>query len=286
MNLKRMGIFVWVLVLLFSCAACGTPSEESPSSEHLGEKSDEETIDLLLKGYQGLNYPAVSYEAEYVFSLSGINVSVRSEVAVKGTDVSSSTETTVGETVVNHSFVYADGILYLNASGTKIKGEAPSAEVQASLDAQLPFVVKDTGLFRKQSLLRSEDGSCLVVLSDPSVDVTEQLNLSTVSSDSESEDSGEESSGPLFTETSDFYVSLSFSASGDLEKMTVGGNVTFVEDGLESQMSMRVVYRILSTDASQISVTVPEDGDSYVSTELDDSSTSSETTEDSETQDS
>lgn len=281
--LKKSLLLVLILVLALSLVACGAPEEEAPTSESLPGMTDEATVNYLLGKYKGLNFPAVSYEVSSLFHLEGLDIRTEAEVSVKGGDFAAFTETTVGDVAVNYNFRYVQGILYVEALGAKVKGPASAEEAQSALDRQLPFVAEDLGIFRRKDLLRSEDGSCLVVLSDPSVDVTSLLNLSAVASREEaSQDASEEDTGIRFTKTKDFYLSLSFSSEGALQKMAVGGEVTVLDEGAESQMKMEVVYKILSTDAAQIAVTVPEDGDEYQAADSSEPESPSDNTDDSD----
>ena len=280
MKLKSTLALVLGLILLVSFGACSYELPLAPSTEQLQGMSDEETVTYLLSNFKGLDLPAVSYEMKAEYTLADTVVLLTAQVARKGDNLSVATQTSVGDVSVPYSFTYVGGILYAEALGVKVKGPAALTEAEAALQQQLPFTAENLGMFGQKTLLRSEDGSCHVVLSDPTVDVTGLLNLSAVAKDSEDVPETEDPSvetGIRFTKTTDFYVSLSFSPSSVLQKMTVGGDVTVLDNGVELQMKMEVTYRILSTDPAQISVAAPADADQYQQAETD-----TESSEDSE----
>lgn len=266
---KKILFLLMALVMVFSLCACNGGAQDPSAEPSMPQLSDEETIDYLLEKYEGLNYPAVSYDLSASFSVEEQEIRMTGQVAVKNESLSLKTTTAVGETSVDYRCVYVDGMLYVDALGVKMKSPATADQAGSVLENQQFFDLEDTDIFRDRTLLRSEDGSFLVVLSLPSEDVLSLLNLSSVLSAEEGEEI-------RFTKTSDFYVSLAFSPEGNFQKMTVGGTVTVTDNGVETSLEMEVVTRILSVDPAEITVTAPEDADLYLLVENETPSTDSE----------
>jgi len=206
-----------------------------------------------------------------------MDINLKSTVSLAGDGMAASCETKVLDTTVAQEMVYVDGTLYVSALGVNVKGPATEAEARKALEAMQVRIPDDNlGAFSQKTLLRSEDGSCRVILSEPTVDLLSLLNFShLIAQEDGTEDApaeGEEAVLPeeeslRFTKISDVYLSLAFSAEGTLTGMELGGDVTCLQNGVESLMTLKVTYKILSTDPAQVQVAPPADGDSYADAE-------------------
>ena len=96
MKLKKILSLLLSLSLVFSFAACSQEEPETPKKDLTGLK-DEEVIEELLSGYEGLQFSAATYEANLRCSYGGNEISVSSKVSVKGEDFSLASATTLGE---------------------------------------------------------------------------------------------------------------------------------------------------------------------------------------------
>lgn len=271
MNKKKLLCFCLALAALFSLVSCAA----APETPSLQGKSDAETVAELLAGYKGLDLPAVSYEMVARYDVAGEKISSTASVSVVGDHCSVDSETVAEGVSVPYGFVYVDGILYVNALGVRVKGAATAEDADKAFGQQVPFLLKDTELFATRTLLRSEQGDYQVVLSDPKSDMTSLLNLSSVLK------AGEGEEAPRLLRTSDFYVTLGFSAQGALQKVTVGGDVTFLSGGVEALLTFEVKFTDIKTEG--VTVSVPSDAEEY--TEAEPEVPSTEGTEDSDASD-
>ena len=255
MNKKKLLCLGLILAALFAFASCSASSETPP----LEGKSDGEIVTELLAGYKGLDLPSVSYRVSAKYDVAGENISSTAFISVAGENCSVESETVADGVSVPYSLVYADGILYVNALGVRVKGGATAEEADQALGQQIPFLANDTELFATRTLLRSETGDYQIVLSDPKSDVTGLLNLSSALSAEEGEEA------PRLLRTSDFYVTLGFTAHGVLQKVTVGGDVAFLSGGVEALLTFEVRYTDVKTEG--VTVSAPEDAAEYTEAE-------------------
>lgn len=252
---KKLLCLCLALAALFAFVSCAA-APEAPSLEG---KSDAETVAELLAGYKGLELPSVSYKVAMRYDVAGEKISSTASVSVAGSNCAVESEIEVDGVSVPHSFAYVDGILYVNALGVRVKGAATAEDADKALGQQIPFLAKDPELFATRTLLRGEKGDYQIVLSDPKSDVTGLLNLSSVLNGEEGEEA------PRLLRTSDFYVTLGFTAQGALQKVTVGGDVTFLSGGVEALLTFEVKFTDIRTEG--VTVSAPADAEEYTEAE-------------------
>ena len=280
MKLKRFAALFLIVAAIGSFACCSKEEPEKPKKDLSGLK-DEQVIETLLAEYRGLSFSAATYEAEVTCSYSGNEATVSVKASVLDSAFSLSSVTNVGETSQTSEMVFVDGVLYLSLMGEKTKVSLGSDAAGERMEQQLPFVLKDLSVFEKQDLLRGEDGSYVVVLSQASEELLSVLDLQSVlpsdasseensdaEEDSEAEEDGEtsvESVSAEITRVKDPYLSLSFGSDGALQKISLGLVAVVSDDGADADMRLEVVYRILTTDRAEISVKAPADAAEYES---------------------
>lgn len=272
MNGKKFAALMLVLVLLLSLAACSNGIEPPVTEEG---RSEEEILLALLAGYRGFPEAPVRYSSEVSLTMAGTEIRVESDVMLAGDNFSFSSATEVAGVSVTQETVYADGMLYVSALDAKVKGAVTAAEAQKALARMTVEIPDSVGGFAKKTLLLSEDGSARIVFSEPTSDLLPLLNFShLMGAEADSEEppkdgAGEEEALPeeknslRFTKIANAYLTLAFSSEGALTGMELGGDVTCLRDGVEDLLTLKVVYKILSTDPSEVKVSAPADGDSY-----------------------
>lgn len=238
-------LLLWCFCLsLAACAPSGDPSQPA-------EKSDEEMISSLLADCKGLDLPNISYKTEFSVEIPGQGSFVlEALVSVKGPSCAmEQTLSLMGQTATT-AYCYSDGIFYATTAQGNVKSslEDPALVKEA---VRADFLLAPT-LFTEKRLLRSEDGSFYVVLSqaDPASheEIAQQLAVM----------------GELkFSSLSDIYTSLHFSSDGKLLGGVSGFTMTLLDGGSEFQVEVEGVHEVLSLDPSQITVTVPENADAY-----------------------
>lgn len=283
MNFKKLLILLLIGALAFSLAACGESQPEAPAPEDLQEMTDEDTIRYLLENYKGLDYTNSVWEVSLSTKVADTEtMTSEMTVSVKNGNFSVASKTTVAGVTVPVNYVYLDGILYMDAAGTKVKGSASGEYADELFDSaqnDLSYA-DDVSIFGKKALLRSENGDYLLVLSEPSKDMLEYLNAqggeSVPETDEEEKAEEDTEEGPgdaedspaVYTGVSDFYLSLAFTAEGALKKLTMGTDLTVSEGGIESEVSMLVEYALVTADPLEIAISAPADAASYKETEF------------------
>lgn len=247
MNCKKLLSLLFAAILCFSFSACNQVEEEPEiTPETLAEKSDEQIIDILKKNYSAYHPTALSYEADITYSTAGqTTYATHTEVLVNGTNQRSETEITAPTKTAPVIMTLADGIWYVEGDGQKIK--YPAEEEMA---IEYPFLM-DLSSFTKNTLLRSEDGSYVLVFHQPSNEADSLLNEFMQSEES------------TVTGFSNAYVSLLFSSGGGLDRVSLGITYTVSLDEVETEMDVLIEYRILSTDPRATAISAPEDADTY-----------------------
>ena len=272
MNGKKFAALMLVLVLLFSLGACSYGTDVPVTEE---ERSEEEILLSLLAGYNGFPEAPVHYTSEVSIQMAGTEIRLDADVILAGDNLSIASETEIAGVSVAQETVYADGMLYVSALDAKVKGAATADEARKVLETMTVSIPDSVGGFSKKTLLLSEDGSARIVFSEPTGDLLTLLKFSHIlgtegnSEEEPKEDVGEEETLPeeenslRFTKIANAYLTLAFSSEGALTGMELGGDVTCLRDGVEDLLTLKVVYKILSTDPSEVKVTAPADGDSY-----------------------
>ena len=207
--------------------------------------------------------------------MAGTEIRLDADVILAGDNLSIASETEIAGVSVAQETVYADGMLYVSALDAKVKGAATADEARKVLEAMTVSIPDSVGGFSKKTLLLSEDGSARIVFSEPTGDLLTLLKFSHIlgtegdSEEEPKEDVGEEETLPeeenslRFTKIANAYLTLAFSSEGALTGMELGGDVTCLRDGVEDLLTLKVAYKILSVDPSEVKVTAPADGDSY-----------------------
>ena len=245
-----------ILLLLLGCfcislAACAPSGEASQPSA--GEKSDEEIIALLLADCQGLDLPDISYHTEFSLEIPGQgSLSLEALVSVKGQDRSMEQTVSLLGQSATMAYCYTDGVFYVTSAQGNVKSslEDPVLVKEA---VRADFLLAPT-LFTEKRLLRSEDGSFYVVLSqaDPASHEEIARQLAVLGGEMQ------------FSSLSDIYTSLHFSPDGKLLGGVSGFTMTLLDGGSEFHVEVEGVHEVLSLDPSLIAISVPENADSYI----------------------
>ncbi len=256
MKLHRIFLLLLSLALLFSFVACAPSPQEAEEElrKDLAALEDETLIDTLIKNYENYEEPAV-FAAEFseVMTVADAKI-LEMEGAVRSTGADSILDCTaeIAGVSAQISMVYSNGILYMDAAGTKVKYDTKgdNALAQGQIQENYPeFVDLKEGNFAKRDLLRSDSGSYTVVFSQPEIGV-EDLDLPA-------------SEGVEFTGFSDVYLTLTFSSEGKLLGQTFGMDLQMTADGIETTGSFVMKFLITSVDPVQTPISAPEDADKY-----------------------
>ncbi len=267
---RTILILLLGIALCFGFSACHSESEPNPevSRQQLAAMEDDRLILLLLEQYAVYTEPAV-LSAEMSWSYrSGDTViaSMTGEIRSTGVDRKMSlTRTAQGKTVAE-SYIYSNGVCYFN-QGEKKKATAESGEVASYFRKRYPSfgAVADYG-FTGKELLRGDDGSYSLVLFAPangipaSADILSPLSLAPTGTAGNSGEGGE---SVEMTDFSDIYLTLIFSSEGKLLGQTLGFDCKMISDGVETEGTGILKFRIRSTDPIQPPIPTPDDAESY-----------------------
>lgn len=261
MKLKHWMIVLLAGALCLGLAAC-SGQEQAPeiTKEDLAAMTDDALTSALLENYEKYSAPKVySAEMSWIYrSGESVLASMTGTVCSDGSDASLIRTCTVGEQSKKESYVYSNGMCYINGS-EKSKAAADREEIDAYFEERLPVfgAVPDYN-FVESDLLRSEDGTYFLVMFLPangiadSADVTGPLTAA-----------GNATPPVEMSNFSDIYLTLRFSAEGSLTGQTLGFDCKMTADGVETEGTVLLSFVITSADAARPLVSPPEDADQY-----------------------
>lgn len=262
MKLKRFLLLFLASALCFGLTACDSDRGEAPevSREDLASMTDKELIPVLLDSYADYEEPLVfSAEMSWVYR-SGESVVAEMEGVVRrnGSDRMMERTCTVGEEVKTERYVYKNGVCYIH-DGSKIKAEGTYAEVSDYFAERCPVFGKvDDYNFVAKDLLCSDDGSYSLVLFLPANSIADSADII-----SPLTAAGNETAPVTMSDFSDIYLTLRFSSEGKLTGQTLGFDCSMNADGIETEGSVLLRFSIVSTSATQLPVSAPEDESLY-----------------------
>lgn len=261
---------LWISVFLLfavccSFVACGTPQEPSPeiSREELAEMDDEALISVLLEKYAQYTEPAVfSAEMSYRYRsgdtvLAQMNGTVRSN----GVDRILTLTRTVKGADSQENYVQHNGMCYLNDGDKKTKGACESVDAAAYFATFYPtFGAISEYNFAKKDLLRGDDGAFFLVLSIPANGVADSVDCAAPLTLAQKEDEA-----VTLSDFSQIYLTLRFSAEGDLTGQTLGFDCKINSDGAVTEGDVLFSFSLTSTAAVQTPISAPDGAESYES---------------------
>lgn len=266
MKFKKILFLLLAMALCLSLAACGeTPDEDEALRKDLTAMSDEELTATLLANYEAYEEPGVFVgETSWLYrSGDSVVASMTGSVRSNGAARTLTRTVTVGESSRTETCTYVGGVCYFHHNKTKASAEAD--QVSACFAARYPqFGKVSEYYFARKDLLRSEDGTYLLVLSSPSAGIAPSADITGPLTAA-----GNETAPVTLSGYSDIYLTLLFSAEGKLTGQTLGFDCKMTADGIETEGEVLFKFRITSTDPVQNVISAPDGGDAFGAPETD-----------------
>ena len=266
MNFKKILLLFLAAALCLSLGACGeTPDEDEALRKDLSAMSDQELTATLLANYEAYEEPGVFIgEVSWLYrSGDSVIASMTGSVRSTGAARTMTRTASVGESTRTETYTYVGGVCYFHHD--KIKASAEPDAVSAYFAARYPqFGRVSEYYFARKDLLRSEDGSYLLVLSEPSADVAPSADITGPLTAA-----GNETPPVTLSGVTDLYLTLCFSAEGKLTGQTLGFDCKMTADGIETEGEVLFQFRITSTDPVQNVISAPDGSDAFETPDTD-----------------
>lgn len=260
MKIKKFLLLFLAAALCLSLGACGeTPDLDEELRKDLSAMSDNDLTSTLLANYEAYEEPGV-FVGEYSWlyrSGDTVVASMTGSVRSNGAARTLTRTAAVGESSRAETYTYAGGVCYFHHD--KIKASAEPDAVTAYFAKLYPqFGKASEYYFARKDLLRSEDGTYLLVLSSPSAGIAPSADITAPLTAA-----GNETAPVTLSGFSDIYLTLRFSAEGKLTGQTLGFDCKMTADGIETEGEVLFKFRITSTDPVQNVISAPDGADAF-----------------------
>lgn len=253
MTLKKILALLLTGILCLSLCACNGGEGPEMDAQSLAELSDGEIIEILKKNYGEFSPTAVSYDGEMTFRVSDqVIYSSSSLVLINGTNRTSTTTVTVPENTKPVTMTLFDGTWYVESDGQKVK----YPQTEADEVEEYPFLFDNLEDFSQNTLLRGEDGFYYLIFHGLTEEKSAFLKDYVNSSLSQEET-------VTVKGFSDPYVTLTFSSEGKFTGSALGMTYTMSQDGVDTPVEAKIEFRIRSTHAAEVVISLPSDAEAY-----------------------